>query len=116
MLVDRPDRKGRLEILEIHAHKINLDPSVDLDHVAGLTMGFTGADLANLVNEAAVVATRRKGSSVTTDDLTVAIERIVAGIEKKSRVLSPAERRRVAYHEMGHALVAASLPGCRSCP
>src|SRR3974377_318913 len=77
---------------------------------AGLTTGFTGADIANLVNEAAIIATRRKGLSVNFDDFTEAIERIVAGLEKKSRVLSPEERRRVAYHEMGHALVASSLP------
>ncbi len=110
VVVDRPDRKGRLDILKIHVRKINLDPKVDLDQIAGLTMGFTGADIANLVNEAAIVATRRGASSVTFDDITAAIERIVAGVEKKSRVLSPAERRRVAYHEMGHALVASSLP------
>ncbi len=110
VLVDRPDRQGRLAILKIHLHKINIDPAADLDRIAGITMGFTGADLANLVNEAAVLATRRGADSVTTDDLVAAIERIVAGIEKKSRVLSPAERRRVAYHEMGHALVAATLP------
>ncbi|MHB8885031.1 MAG: ATP-dependent zinc metalloprotease FtsH [Methylovirgula sp.] len=110
VLVDRPDRKGRLDILKIHIRKINLDPSADLDHIAGMTTGFTGADIANLVNEAAVVATRRNAPSVTFEDITAAIERIVAGIEKRSRVLSPAERRRVAYHEMGHALVASALP------
>ncbi len=110
VVVDRPDRKGRLDILKIHIRKINLDPAADLDRIAGMTMGFTGADLANLVNEAAIVATRRGADSVTFDDLTAAIERIVAGIEKKSRVLSQAERRRIAYHEMGHALVASSLP------
>ena len=109
ILVDRPDRKGRLDILKIHMRRINLDPNADLDHIAGLTTGFTGADIANLANEAAVVATRRGASSVTSDDITTAIERIVAGIEKRSRVLSPAERRRVAYHEMGHALVASAL-------
>ena len=84
---------------------------LDLDQIAGLTTGFTGADLANLINEAAIVATRRKGDAVTLDDFTAAIERIVAGLEKKSRVLSPTERNRVAHHEMGHALVAATLPG-----
>jgi cell division protease FtsH len=111
VLVDRPDRIGRREILKVHATKVQLAPDVDLDQIAGLTPGFTGADLANLVNEAAIVATRRKGDAVTLDDFTVAIERIVAGLEKKSRVLGPEERRRVAYHEMGHALVAATLPG-----
>src|SRR4029077_6643554 len=75
------------------------------------TPGFTGADLANLVNEAAIVATRRNGEAVTLDDFNAAIERIVAGLEKRSRIHSPEERRRVAYHEMGHALVAATLPG-----
>jgi cell division protease FtsH len=110
VLVDRPDRKGRLEILTVHARKITLDPAVDFDQVASITTGFTGADLANLVNEAAVIATRRKSAAATLDDFTAAIERIVAGIEKKSRILTPPERRRVAYHEMGHALVAASLP------
>jgi cell division protease FtsH len=111
VLVDRPDRSGRLEILKVHAAKVQLAPNVDLDQIAGLTPGFTGADLANLVNEAAIVATRRNGDAVTLDDFTVAIERIIAGLEKKSRVLGPEERRRVAYHEMGHALVAATLPG-----
>jgi cell division protease FtsH len=111
VLVDRPDRPGRREILKVHVAKVKLAPDVDLDQIAGLTPGFTGADLANLVNEAAIVATRRNADRVTLDDFTVAIERIVAGLEKKSRVLGPEERRRVAFHEMGHALVAASLPG-----
>ncbi len=110
VLVDRPDRKGRLEILEVHARKIVLDPAMDLDRVASITTGFTGADLANLVNEAAIVATRRNASATSFEDFTTAIERVVAGIEKKSRILTAPERRRVAYHEMGHALVAASLP------
>jgi cell division protease FtsH len=111
VLVDRPDRAGRREILKVHVAKVQLAANIDLDQIAGLTPGFTGADLANLVNEAAIVATRRKGDAVTLDDFTLAIERIIAGLEKKSRVLSPEERRRVAYHEMGHALVAATLPG-----
>ena len=111
VLVDRPDRSGRLQILKVHVAKIRLADGVDLDQIAGLTTGFTGADLANLVNEAAIVATRRKADAVTLDDFTAAIERIVAGLEKKSRVLGPAERSRVAHHEMGHALVAATLPG-----
>ena len=111
VLVDRPDRAGRLQILKVHVAKVRLADGVDLDQIAGLTTGFTGADLANLVNEAAIVATRRKGDAVTLDDFTAAIERIVAGLEKKSRVLGPAERSRVAHHEMGHALVAATLPG-----
>jgi len=111
VVVDRPDHAGRLAILEVHVRKIRLGHDVDLGKVAGLTTGFTGADLANLVNEAAITATRRHADEVSSGDFTVAIERIVAGIEKKSRVLRPEERRRVAYHEMGHALVAASLPG-----
>ena len=111
VLVDRPDKTGRAAILKVHASKIRLAGDVDLDKIAALTTGFTGADLANLINEAAIAATRRNGQSVSSDDFTIAIERMVAGIEKKSRVLSPEERRRVAYHEMGHALVAAGLPG-----
>jgi cell division protease FtsH len=90
---------------------VKLARNLDLDAIAGLTTGFTGADLANLVNEAAIIATRRDGVAVSFEDFTGAIERIVAGLEKKSRVLSQEERRRVAYHEMGHALVASSLPG-----
>jgi len=111
VLVDRPDRKGRLEILKVHARKVHLARDLDLDAIAGLTTGFTGADIATLVNEAAIIATRRNGVAVTSNDFTAAIERIVAGLEKKSRVLNAEERRRVAYHEMGHALVASSLPG-----
>jgi cell division protease FtsH len=111
VLVDRPDRNGRLAILKVHIRQVKLDKDVDLDTVAGLTTGFTGADIANLVNEAAIVATRRNATAVNLDDFTAAIERIVAGLEKKSRVLNDEERHRVAYHEMGHALVASSLPG-----
>jgi cell division protease FtsH len=111
VLVDRPDKSGRVAILKVHIRKISAGKDVDLDKVASLTTGFTGADLANLINEAAIAATRRKADVVSFEDFSVAIERIVAGIEKKSRVLSKQERRRVAYHEMGHALVAASLPG-----
>ncbi|MFG0315860.1 MAG: ATP-dependent zinc metalloprotease FtsH, partial [Planctomycetota bacterium JB042] len=111
VLVDRPDKVGRAAILRVHVTKVTLDPSVDLDAVAGLTPGFTGADLANLVNEAALAATRRDGDAVTLDDFTVAIERIVAGLEKRSRLMSEKERRVVAHHEMGHALVASALEG-----
>ena len=111
VLVDRPDKKGRVDILRIHLKRLKLAPDVKLEDVAALTPGFTGADLANLANEAAVVATRRGGDSLTMDDFTGAIERIVAGLEKKSRVLIPKERRVVAYHEMGHALVALAIPG-----
>ena len=111
VLVDRPDHKGRLEILKVHVRKVQLEPDIDLDVIASMTTGFTGADLANLVNEAAIVATRRNATAVNLNDFTEAIERIVAGLEKKSRVLNAEERRRVAFHEMGHALVAATLPG-----
>ena len=111
VLVDRPDRKGRIDILKVHVRKIKVGKDVDLEKVAAMTPGFTGADLANLINEAAIAATRRNAEDVTLGDFTVAIERIVAGLEKKSRVLGKEERRRVAYHEMGHALVAANLSG-----
>ncbi|NWG32249.1 MAG: ATP-dependent zinc metalloprotease FtsH [Rhodocyclaceae bacterium] len=111
VLVDRPDKKGRVDILRVHAKKIALAPDVDLEQVAALTTGFSGADLANLVNEAALIATRRKADAVALADFTAAVERIVAGLEKKSRVLNEQERRTVAYHEMGHALVALALPG-----
>jgi cell division protease FtsH len=111
VLVDRPDKKGRVDILRIHTKRLKLAPDVKVEDIAALTPGFTGADLANLANEAAVVATRRGGDSLAMDDFTRAIERIVAGLEKKSRVLIPKERRVVAYHEMGHALVALAIPG-----
>ncbi|HEX7438390.1 MAG TPA: ATP-dependent zinc metalloprotease FtsH [Caldimonas sp.] len=111
VLVDRPDRRGRLAILQVHAKKVSLAPGIDLDQVAAITVGFAGADLANLVNEAALVATRRQGDAVTLADFTQAIERIVAGIEKKHRLLGDVERRLVAYHELGHALTALALPG-----
>ena len=110
VLVDRPDKKGRTEILAVHSKKIILAPGTELDQVAGLTPGFTGVDLVNLVNEAALVAIRRKAHDVTLADFTMAIERIVAGLERKSRLLNPEERRIVAFHEMGHTLVAGSLP------
>jgi cell division protease FtsH len=111
VLVDRPDRIGRAAILRVHAKKVKLAETVDLDAVAALTPGFTGADLANLVNEAALRATRHGASAVSLDDFTAAIERIVAGIEKRSRLLNPHEREVVAYHEIGHAIVATALPG-----
>ncbi len=111
VLVDRPDRKGRADILRIHLKKLKLAPDVSLDDIAALTPGFTGADLANLGNEAAVLATRRDADSIAMADFTGAVERIVAGLEKRSRILIPKERRIVAYHEMGHALVAMAIPG-----
>jgi len=111
VLVDRPDRIGRVQILRVHVKRVPLEDALDLDAVAALTPGFTGADLANLVNEAALAATRRGGATVGIDDFTAAVERIVAGLEKKSRVLSARERKITAYHEMGHALVALAIPG-----
>ncbi|MCO4794003.1 MAG: AAA family ATPase, partial [Bacteriovoracaceae bacterium] len=112
VLVDRPDKTGRLQILKVHAKKIVLNNEADLEKIASITAGFTGADLANLVNEAALVATRRQATSVEEDDFNVAVERIIAGLERKNRLLNEFERKVVAHHEMGHALVAASLKGC----
>jgi cell division protease FtsH len=111
ILVDRPDKGGRVAILRIHMKKVSIDSSADVEQIAALTPGFTGADLANLVNEAALLATRRGAEKITLDDFTAAMERIVAGLEKKNRILNPRERTIVAYHEMGHALVAAAIPG-----
>jgi cell division protease FtsH len=111
ILVDRPDKKGRGDILRVHLAKIRLSSGVPVEDIAALTPGFSGADLANLVNEAALLATRRGADSVTMDDFTQAIERIVAGLEKRNRLLNPHEREVVAHHEMGHALVAMALPG-----
>ena len=110
VMVDKPDKKGRVDILKVHIRRVIPDATLDLDIIAALTTGFAGADLANLVNEAAIVATRRKGDAVTVADFEAAIERVVAGAEKRNRIMRPEERRRVAYHEIGHALVAASLP------
>ena len=111
VLVDRPDLSGRKKILEIYAGKVRLDPEVDIKQVATRTPGFAGADLANLVNEAALLAARNKRETVTQADFNEAIERVVAGLEKKSRVLSEKEKKIVAYHEVGHALVGAVMPG-----
>jgi cell division protease FtsH len=111
VLVDRPDRKGRIDILKVHVRKIKLDPAVKLEDVASLTPGFSGAELANLVNEATLFATRRQAAEVSLPDFTAAVERIVAGLERRSRVLNPRERESVAFHEMGHALVALAQPG-----
>jgi cell division protease FtsH len=111
ILVDRPDKRGRIDILNVHLRKTRLGADIDPETIAALTPGFTGADLANLVNEAALLATRRGAEAVALEDFTNAIERIVAGLEKKNRLLNPHERQVVAYHEMGHALIALSLPG-----
>jgi cell division protease FtsH len=109
VLVDRPDLSGRLEILEIYAQKVKLGSDVDLKATATRTPGFSGADLANLVNEAALLAARNKRETVSQADFSEAIERVVAGLEKKSRVLNEKEKTIVAYHEVGHALVGASM-------
>lgn len=111
VLVDRPDRPGRLAILAIHAKSIKLAPDVDLEKIAAMTPGMVGADLANVVNEAALLAIRRNRETAEHRDFEEAVERVIAGLEKKNRVLSQEERRRVAHHEVGHALVAMSLPG-----
>lgn len=111
IVVDRPDKKGREEILGVHSKNIVVDESLELEKVAALTPGFTGADLANLVNEAAIVATRRSAKAVNLSDFENAIERLIAGLEKRNRILNQFERKVVAYHEMGHAVVASVLPG-----
>ena len=111
VLVDRPDRPGRVQILTVHLKKIHLATGVDVGEIAAMTPGFTGADLAGLVNEAALLATRRDGTEVTLEDFNQAIERVIAGLEKRSRLLNKHEREVVAHHEVGHALVAMALPG-----
>jgi cell division protease FtsH len=111
VLVDRPDLQGREEILKIHSKNVKLDKKVNLNSIARSTPGFVGADLANLVNEAAILAVRGGRKLVKQQDLEEAIEKLVAGLEKKSRLINPKEREIVAYHETGHALVAAFTPG-----
>ena len=109
VVVDRPDLRGREEILRVHARGVAIDPTVDLKMIASRTPGFTGADLANVVNEAALLAARREKNSVTAEELEEAIDRTTAGLERRSRVMSDRERVIVATHEMGHALVALSV-------
>ena len=111
ILVDRPDKQARIEILRLHLRTLSLAPSTEAEQIAALTPGFTGADLANLVNEAAILATRDDATHVGMEDFNRAVERIVAGLEKKNRLLNPHERKVTAYHEMGHAMVARALPG-----
>ncbi len=111
VVVDRPDKIGRLEILKVHSRNVQLDPDADLDVVAAMTPGFAGADLANIINEAALLAVRMSKDSVGLPELQEAVERVIAGLEKKNRVLNQAEKERVAHHEIGHALVSLSLPG-----
>ena len=110
VLVDRPDVRGREDILKVHMQNVKLDPSVNIREVAGLTSGFVGADLANLVNEAALLAARKGKTSVGMEEFNEGVERVTAGLEKRKRVIHTDEKLRVAYHESGHALVAYSLP------
>ncbi|MFW5636687.1 MAG: ATP-dependent zinc metalloprotease FtsH [Thermodesulfobacteriota bacterium] len=111
VLVDRPDKKGREDILRVHLKKITFDENISVEAIAGMTPGMVGADLANLVNEAALLAVRRGKDRVTMAEFQEAVERVVAGLEKKNRLINPEERNIVAYHEMGHAVVSLSLPG-----
>jgi len=111
ILVDRPDKQGREEILKVHLKGIQVGPDVDVSTIAGMTPGFVGADLANLVNEAALLAVRHDKPNVSMAEFEAAVERITAGLEKKNRLINEKERKIVAYHEVGHALVALSLPG-----
>jgi cell division protease FtsH len=111
VLVDRPDKSGRLAILKVHARNVPLANEQDLEIIAAMTPGFVGADLANLINEAALLAVRRGKDKVEVAELQEAVERVIAGLEKKNRILNPAEKERVAHHEIGHALVALSIPG-----
>src|SRR5205814_8675625 len=110
VLVDRPDKKGRVQILQVHMKRVKLAPDVDAEKVAALTPGFTGADLANLVNEAALLATRRGADATSMADFGNAVERIVAGLEKRNRPLNRKAREIVAYREMCQALGALALP------
>ena len=110
VLVDRPDVRGREAILKVHVKSVKLDPSVDLKNVSSITPGFVGADLANLVNEAALLAARNEKDAVGITEFNEGVERVTAGLEKKQRVMNEEEKHRIAYHEAGHALVAYSLP------
>ena len=111
VLVDRPDKIGRLAILKVHARTITIANQADLETIAAMTPGFVGADLANLLNEAALLAVRRGKDTVSLSELQEAVERVIGGLEKKNRILNKMERARVAHHEVGHALVAMSIPG-----
>ncbi len=111
IVVDLPDRRGREAILNVHLSRITQAQDLNVGEIAAMTPGFSGADLANLANEAAIFATRREANAVSLEDFTAAIERIVAGAERPGRLMNPIERQRVATHEIGHALVAAKLPG-----
>ena len=111
ILVDRPDKKGREDILNVHLKNVKAADDIDVETLAGMTPGMVGADLANLINEAALLAVRRGKKQVEMAEFEEAVERIVAGLEKKNRLINAEERKIVAYHELGHAIVALSLPG-----
>jgi len=111
ILVDRPDKKGREEILKVHLKAVTVAQNLDVPKLASMTSGMVGADLANLVNEAALLAVRRDKKEVSMSEFEEAVERVMAGLEKKNRLINPEERKIVAYHELGHAVVALSLPG-----
>ncbi len=111
VVVDRPDKAGRIMILKVHMKNVKMDESVNVEKIAGMTPGMSGADLANLVNEAALMAVRGGKKAVGMTEFEEAVERVVAGLEKKNRVINTKEREIVAYHEMGHAIVALALPG-----
>jgi cell division protease FtsH len=111
ILVDRPDKIGRKDILKIYLDKVETAEQIDVEKVAAMTPGMVGADLANLVNEAALLAVRRKKKGVSLAEIEEAVERVVAGLEKKNRLINPEEKKIVAYHELGHAIVAMALPG-----
>ncbi|MGB5615240.1 MAG: ATP-dependent zinc metalloprotease FtsH [Desulfobacterales bacterium] len=111
VLVDRPDKVGRTAILKIYVGKVKTSEDIDLEKVAAMTPGMVGADLANLVNEAALLAVRRKKEGVGMAEIEEAVERVVAGLEKKNRLINPEEKKIVAHHELGHAIVALALPG-----
>ena len=112
VVVDRPDKRGRKAILEVHTRTVKCTDNLDLTRIASVTPGFSGADLANLVNEAALLAARAGENEVSDRFFMLALERIIGGLERKNRILSPFEREVVAYHEIGHALVSLALPGC----
>jgi cell division protease FtsH len=111
VLVDRPDKSGRADILRIYLDKVETETDIDAQKIAAMTAGMVGADLANLINEAALLAVRRDKSRITMAEVEEAVERVVAGLEKKNRLINPEEKKIVAYHELGHALVAMALPG-----
>jgi cell division protease FtsH len=111
VLVDRPDKKGRADILKIYLDRVETSPGIDAEKIAAMTAGMVGADLANLINEAALLAVRRDKENIGMAEIEEAVERVVAGLEKKNRLINDQEKRIVAYHELGHAIVAMALPG-----